>query len=171
MAASRKLSGAALKRRLRSVRLLSVDVDGVLTDGGLYYDEAGRQLRKFNVKDGLGLKAALEAGVEVAIVSASRAQAIRHRAKDLGVRHVILGSEDKVGAIRKLGRDLGIDLADAAHVGDDANDLPVFAAVGLALTVADASAEARARADFVIPVKGGDGAVRALCDLLVAAKS
>ena len=171
MAASKKLSGATLKRRLAAVRLLSVDVDGVLTDGGLYFDEAGRQLRKFNVKDGLGLKRAMQAGIEVALVTAANAQAIRHRANDLGIRHLVMGSEDKIGAIRKLGRELGIDLAAAAHIGDDANDLPVFATVGLAVTVADASTEAKARAHLIIPVNGGNGAVRALCDLLVAAKS
>lgn len=171
MAASKKLSGAALKRRLAAVKLLSVDVDGVLTDGGLYFDEAGRQLRKFNVKDGLGLKRAMQAGVEVAIVTASSAQAIRHRAQDLGIRHLVMGSEDKVGAIRKLSQELGIDLKAAAHIGDDANDLPVFATIGLAVTVADGSTEAKARAHYIVPVNGGYGAVRALCDLLVAAKS
>ncbi len=165
------LSRPDLVKRLGAVKLLSVDVDGVLTDGGLYFTEDGRQLRKFSVRDGVGMKRALEAGVELAIVSASAAPSIRHRGEILGVRHVFTGVEDKLAVISGLCRDLGIGLADVAHVGDDLNDLPLLEAVGCPLSVADAVPEVRQAALFVTEKGGGGGAVREICDLVVEART
>ena len=165
----RLLSGAALAERLKGVKLLSLDVDGVLTDGGLYYTDDGRQLRKFNVKDGIGLQRVRAAGVEVVLISAAKAPAIRRRGESLGLGHVLVGCEDKLAALEKTCEELGLDLVDGAHMGDDLNDLAVLEAVGLPLSVADAVPEARAAAAYVTSRRGGDGAVREICDLIVAA--
>jgi 3-deoxy-D-manno-octulosonate 8-phosphate phosphatase (KDO 8-P phosphatase) len=165
-----KLSLAELRERLADIRLLSLDVDGVLTDGGLYYTEDGGELRKFNVKDGMGIKLVLGAGVEVGIISASVAPAIRQRAERLGVTHVYTGVESKRAALDEMCGRLGIGLDRVAHMGDDVNDLPVFEAVGLAISVADGHAAARERAAFVTGRPGGAGCVREICDLLLEAR-
>ena len=164
----RKLTAAALKRRLRSIRFLSLDVDGVLTDGGLYYGDNGTVARKFNVQDGVGIKRVLALGIEVAFVSAGTTQSIHLRARTLGVRHVLSGVADKHAEVEKLCRKLGVPLAAVAHVGDDLNDLPLLKAVGLPLAVPNAVPEARASAHYVTRRCGGEGAVREVCDLLAA---
>ena len=164
-----QLSRAALVERLKGVKLLSLDVDGVLTDGGLYYTDDGQQLRKFNVKDGMGLQRVQAVGVEVAVISAAKAPAILRRGESLGLRHVLVDRDDKLAALLEVCGELGIDLADAAHMGDDLNDLAVLEAVGLPLSVADAVPETRAAAAYVTERRGGDGAVREICDLMVAA--
>ncbi len=166
-----ELARPDLVEPLGAVKLLSVDVDGVLTDGGLYVTDDGRQSRKFNVRDGVGMKRVLAAGFELAIVSASAAPSIRHRGEILGVRHVFIGVEDKLVVISGLCRDLGIGLADVAHVGDDLNDLPLLRAVGCPLSVADAVPEVRQAAVFVTKNGGGAGAVREICDLVVEARA
>ncbi len=165
------LAGDALDARLRSVALLSLDVDGVLTDGGLYYAEDGTELRRFNVKDGMGLKRLRASGVEVAILTASTTPAIRHRADRLGIVHCHLGATDKLTVLETLGRDLGVGLDRIAHMGDDLNDLPILTRVGCPLTVADAVPEVIEAACFVTRRGGGQGAVRELCDLIVTART
>lgn len=165
-----KLSRPELLARLRGIKLLSLDVDGVLTDGGLYYAEDGHQLRKFNVKDGMGMKLAMGVGVEVAIISASVTPCILKRGEDLGIRNIHLGAEDKLEKLKEICAKLGIALTQVAHMGDDLNDIPVLKAVGCALTVADAVGAVRDLADFVTEKGGGAGAVREICDLLVEAK-
>ncbi len=162
---------AGLLKRLGKVRLLSVDVDGVLTDGGLYYTEDGRLLRKFNVKDGMGLKRLRESGIEVAVISAGAAPTILKRGQDLGLEHVFSGVEDKLATLSALCKELGIDLAEVAHVGDDVNDLALMRAVGCPLTVADAVPEAHEAALMTTDRKGGAGAVREICDLLMKARA
>lgn len=166
-----KLTAAALKQRLGSIRFLSLDVDGVLTDGGLYYGDNGTVARKFNVQDGVGIKRVLALGIEVAFVSAGTTQSIHLRARTLGVRHVLSGVTDKHAEVEKLCRKLGVPLAAVAHVGDDLNDLPLLKAVGLALTVPNAVPEARAFAHYVTRRPGGEGAVREVCDLLAAGEN
>jgi 3-deoxy-D-manno-octulosonate 8-phosphate phosphatase (KDO 8-P phosphatase) len=161
----RKLGIAALKRRLEGVRLLALDVDGVLTDGGVYYGENGTVSRKFNVRDGVGIQKVLRRGVEVAFVSAGTTRSIHYRARTLGVRHVLTGVADKRAEVEKLCRKLKVPMAAVAHVGDDLNDLPLLAAVGTPLTVADAAPEIRAAALYVTRRQGGAGAVREICDL------
>ena len=162
-------SQAAIKRRLADIRLLSLDVDGVLTDGGLYYGDDGTIARKFNVRDGVGVKRVLALGIEVAFVSAGTTRSIHHRARTLGVRHVMSGVADKRAEVARLCRKLGLTLAAVAHVGDDLNDLPLLKAVGLALSVPGAVPDVRAAAYYVTRRNGGDGAVREICDLIAAA--
>ncbi|MEE8394392.1 MAG: HAD hydrolase family protein [Rhodospirillales bacterium] len=165
-----KLSRSQLAQRLASIKLLSLDVDGVLTDGGLYYSDDGRQLRKFNVKDGLGIQRAMEAGLEVAMVSAGSMPTINQRAETLGVRHVFTGVSDKLETVRGLCRELGIGLNEAAHMGDDLTDLGLMESVGCPITVLDAVAEVIEVSAYVTERPGGGGAVREICDLLVASR-
>ncbi|MDP6604145.1 MAG: HAD hydrolase family protein [Rhodospirillales bacterium] len=166
-----KLTRSQLMRRLARVELLALDVDGVLTDGGVYYAEDGRQLRKFDVKDGVGMQSVQAAGIQLAIVTASKAPAIRHRAKVLGVDHVFIGVGDKLRTVTALCGDLGIGLDQVAYAGDDVNDAGVLGAVGAPMTVADAATQAKAAAAYVTERNGGAGAVREICELLIAART
>jgi len=160
-----------LLKHLRETRLLSLDVDGVLTDGGVYYAEDGTRMHRFNVLDGVGIKRVQVAGIEVAIITAGASEAVRHRAHYLGVRYVFIGIEDKLAILSDLCGGLGIDLTQVAHVGDDLNDLPVLEAVGLPLTVPGAVPEVRHRTLYITKKEGGSGAVREICDLIVAARA
>lgn len=152
------------------VRLLALDVDGVLTDGGLYFSAEGVELKRFDVKDGFGLQRLMESGVQIAIVSAGRAEVTRHRARVLGITHVLVEVADKLLALKGLCRELGLGLDLVAYAGDDLNDLPVLRAVGVSFAVADAIATVRATAAYVTQATGGRGAVREICDLLLAAR-
>jgi 3-deoxy-D-manno-octulosonate 8-phosphate phosphatase (KDO 8-P phosphatase) len=152
------------------IALLILDVDGVLTDGCLYYSARGEVLKVFDVKDGYGIKRLLEAGVTVAIISGRKSAMVSRRARDLGIRHVYQGSADKLPIFERLRKRLKLDAAACAVVGDDLPDVPVMRAAGLAFAVADAHPAAIQAADMVTPQTGGRGAVRAICDLLVAAR-
>jgi 3-deoxy-D-manno-octulosonate 8-phosphate phosphatase (KDO 8-P phosphatase) len=154
--------------RLSGIKLLSLDTDGVLTDGGLYYTDDGEELRKFNVKDGLGIQRVQASGVKVAIITASSTPSIAHRGRRLGVDYVFLDCADKLITLVGICDEMGIDLNQVGHVGDDLNDLPVFNAVGCPMTVVDATDEALSSALFVTKKRGGDGAVREICDLIVS---
>lgn len=161
------VSPAAFRVRLAKVKLLSLDTDGVLTDGGLYYTDAGDELRKFNVKDGLGIRRIQAAGVAVAVITASASPAIEHRARYLGVEHVHLEVGDKLQVLTGICDELGYPLEAVAHMGDDLNDVPVFREVGVPITVADAHDAAKAEACWITGLGGGQGAVREICDLIV----
>jgi 3-deoxy-D-manno-octulosonate 8-phosphate phosphatase (KDO 8-P phosphatase) len=145
-------------------------VDGVLTDGRLYYGAQGEPLQCFNIKDGQGLTALAHAGVGIAILSGRRSRAVARRCRDLGIRHVVQGSRDKLRDFRTLAAKLGVSAAQCAYVGDDAPDVPLLRAVGVAFAVADAHPSARAAAHHVTRVAGGCGAVREVCDRLLAAQ-
>lgn len=166
-----KLTAHETELRLANIKLLSLDVDGVMTDGGLYYTDEGVQFRKFNVKDGLGIKRAIKAGVQVCIISASKQLSTIERAEHLGIAHVRIGAEDKLAALREIAGGLGVDLQEVAHMGDDLTDVALMGHVGLSLTVADAVDEAIAAARYVASKPGGAGAVREICDMLVRGRS
>jgi len=165
-----KLTRAELSEALKGIKLVSLDVDGVLTDGGLYYAEDGTELRRFNVKDGMGIKLAQAAGIEFAIISASVTPAIEHRAKRLGIDHVHIGCKSKVETLQGICTQLNIAPDAIAHMGDDLNDLPIFELVGLALAPADAAASVCTAASYVTEKSGGQGCVREICDLAVTAR-
>lgn len=166
--ASRKShSDAEIFRLLSQVKLLCLDVDGVLTDGGLYYSDDGRVQRKYNVKDGVGIKRVMETGVQVAIISAGASGSIPERAATLGIEHVFTGEDNKLGVLEKLCEKLGIGLHEVAHIGDDLNDIPVLEAIGCPIAVADAQPETWAAAQIITEKNGGHGAVREICDTLV----
>jgi 3-deoxy-D-manno-octulosonate 8-phosphate phosphatase (KDO 8-P phosphatase) len=155
---------------LRRVRLLVLDVDGVLTDGRLFYGPKGESLKAFHVRDGFGIKQAANAGVTVAILSGRKSAAVASRARELGIRHVVQGASDKLVALRKLAKSRGVSLEECACVGDDTPDAPILEAAGLGIAVADAHPDALAAANLVTTRTGGHGAVREVCDWLVAAR-
>lgn len=158
----------AVRAALSRVRLLSCDVDGVLTDGGLYYTEAGDVMRKYNVKDGMGLELLRQAGFELCIISASQTPAIAARGSKLKISHTYTGVDDKLATLKAVCAELGLSLDQVAHIADDVNDLPVLRAVGCPLTVADAMDAVKAVALYKTEKNGGEGAVREVCDLLLS---
>ena len=135
---SSKPTPAASLPVLARIKLLSVDVDGVLTDGGIFYTDDGNTFRKFNAKDGMGLVMLRRAGIMVTIISAGAPGAIEHRAKRLGIEHVYTDVHDKLTFFQDLAQKLDIDMSDTAHMGDDVNDLPLMRAAGIGITTADA---------------------------------
>ena len=161
---------AALLARAREIRLLTCDVDGVLTDGRIYVSHDGHEYKAFSVLDGVGLKRIAQIGVVIAWLSGSKAPAINHRARALGIERVMLGADDKLARWQALLNELGLSPAQCAHIGDDIPDLPLLARCGLAATVPHAPDEVKAKAHYVTVREGGAGAVRDVCDLLLAAK-
>lgn len=152
------------------IALLVLDVDGVLTDGRLYFGARGEVLKVFDVRDGLGIKLLMKAGVQVAIITGRRSAAVASRAKELGIRYVFQGAVEKLPVFERLRKKLKIDAANCACVGDDVVDVPIMRAAGLAFAPADAHPEALKAADMATPNAGGRGAVRDICDLLIAAR-
>jgi 3-deoxy-D-manno-octulosonate 8-phosphate phosphatase (KDO 8-P phosphatase) len=163
------MTADALLHRARGIRLLTCDVDGVLTDGSIYIDAAGQEMKAFNSLDGVGTKMLIRAGIEVAWITGSSAPAVLHRARALGVKRIAQGAEDKLTAWDALVRELGLPTTACAHIGDDLPDVPVFNRCGLAVAVPHAPPIVRARAHFVTERDGGRGAVRELCELILAA--
>jgi 3-deoxy-D-manno-octulosonate 8-phosphate phosphatase (KDO 8-P phosphatase) len=160
----------ALDPRARGIRLLTCDVDGVLTDGSIFVGDDGREMKAFSVLDGVGLKMLMRAGVTVAWITGSNAPAVAHRARALGVQRILQGAEDKMTPWEGLRSELGLPAAACAHIGDDLPDVPVFARCGFAVTVPHAPAVVRAQAHWVTARDGGKGAVRELCELILSAQ-
>lgn len=158
------------EQRAARVRLLALDVDGVLTDGRIYYGNSGEELKAFDIKDGLGIKLLQNAGVKVAIITGRNSDIVARRAKELGIEDVIQGREDKRVALHELSERSGIALEDCAYMGDDLPDLGAIKAAGLGMTVADAGAEVSAAADWCSSRDGGHGAVREACAFILAAR-
>jgi 3-deoxy-D-manno-octulosonate 8-phosphate phosphatase (KDO 8-P phosphatase) len=156
---------------LGRVELLVLDVDGVLTDGRLYFSPRGETLKVFHVRDGHGIKLLMRSGVHVAVVSGRRSAAVSARMRELGVRHVSQACPDKVRALEELTRRLGVDPLTTACLVDDTPDLPLMAAVGFAGAVADAHPLVKSAAHWVSGRPGGQGAVRELCDALLRARA
>jgi 3-deoxy-D-manno-octulosonate 8-phosphate phosphatase (KDO 8-P phosphatase) len=154
-----------------SIRLLVLDVDGVLTDGRLYFGARGEALKAFHVRDGVGLKLLQQAGLTVAVISGRRSRMVAARCRELGVRHVRQGVGDKLAALRQLCARLKLTPAACACVGDDLPDVPLMRAAALSFAVADAHRSARRVADVVTRLRGGQGAVREVCDHLLALKA
>lgn len=156
-----------LQARLQQVRILVMDVDGVLTDGSIVLDHQGREIKRFNARDGHGLKLLGQAGIQTAIITSRSSEAVAQRAHELGLNHVYQGSHDKRLAYAELKLATGLDDAQVAYMGDDILDLPVMAQVGLAAAPGDAHAEVLERAHYVAAEGGGRGAVRALAELIL----
>ena len=159
-----------LQRRLRKVQLLVLDVDGVLTDGGLWFSGDGQLIKRFDVRDGLGIRLLQQAGLEIALLSGGQGGATEVRARQLGIRHCLVGIKDKPAALTALQAELGVTATGTAFVGDDLNDLAVRPVVGLLLAPADACQAVRRRADAVLNQPGGHGAVRELAERLLRAR-
>ena len=159
-----------LQRRLRDVQLLVLDVDGVLTDGGLWFSGDGQLIKRFDVRDGLGIRLLQQAGLEIALLSGGQGGATEVRARQLGIRHCLVGIKDTPAALTALQAELGVTAAGTAFVGDDLNDLAVRPVVGLLFAPADACRAVRGGADAVLNRRGGYGAVRELAERLLQAR-
>ncbi len=160
----------ALKDKAQRIRLVVFDVDGVFTDGRLYYSEHDEEVKAFHVRDGYGVKRLLETGIEVAIISGRNCGAVTRRMEELGVSRIYQGCVDKVPVLLQLMKDTGVGPAAVAYVGDDLPDAAAMARVGLSIAVADAHPRLRMRATYKTRLPGGHGAVREVCDLILDAQ-
>ena len=154
-------------KQLRRIKLLVLDVDGVLTDGGLWFDDNGQLIKRFDVRDGLGIRLLQQAGIEIAFLSGGHGGATEVRARQLGIQHCLVGIKDKPEALLRLQQQLGNAMAETAFVGDDLNDLAVRPVCGLLIAPADACAPVRRRAHAVLQNKGGHGAIRELAERIL----
>ena len=168
-AAPKKLS-RSLQAALGKVRMLAMDVDGVLTDAGMYYSESGDELKKFNTRDGMGIKMLQAAGIITAFITKENTAIVERRGKKLAVPEVHQGIDDKLTDLTRLVRKHGLMLAQIAYIGDDVNDLEALQAVGFSAAPADAMPIVIQAVHYVCAKKGGEGAVRELADLILAAR-
>ena len=166
-----RLTSTNTPAEFANIKLLCCDCDGVMTDGGLYYDATGHVMAKFQVLDGLGLKRLEEAGTPTCLITMSKTGAIDKRAEVLGMAHCFTGCRDKLTTITRLCEELGITLGEVAHIADDINDLELLGAVGFPVTVPNAVDEVKAVCRYITARVGGSGAVRDLCDAILRAKA
>ncbi len=169
-AAQGKKNYEELREALAQIRLLALDVDGVLTDGAINIGAEGEIFKGFNAKDGLGISAALRNELQVAIITGRKSEIIHNRCRELGITLLGEGIKDKRAALAELSASLGFTKVQTAYMGDDLNDLPAFAAAGLAFAPSDASMEVLALADIVTKAQGGRGAVREAITMILAAQ-
>ena len=156
--------------RAARVRLMIFDVDGVLTDGTLYFSGRGEELKAFNIRDGLGMKMLARTGVHLAIISGRRSPALEQRAENLGIDFLYQGIDDKLAAFGELTARLGLSDAECGFLGDDLIDLPILSRCGFAASVADGAPEVVSRVHYVTRAAGGRGAAREVCELLMRAQ-
>ena len=155
--------------KLKDIRLLLLDVDGVLTDGSIIYNDRGSETKEFNAKDGFGLRMAMQAGVKVGLVTGRTSKALHTRCRDLGITIVYDGVQQKERLLDEIAAQTGVRAENTAFVGDDLPDLPIMRRVGLSVAVADAHERVRKHADWTTSAAGGRGAVREVCDALLRA--
>lgn len=156
--------------RLRPIKLLLLDVDGVLTDGGIYYGESGEEMKRFDIQDGYGLVKLQKAGVAVAILTGRYSRLVDRRAKELGISEVYQNVENKAEAYAAIKTRLGLKDREIAYVGDDEPDIPVLTQVGFSAAPANAAASVRKATAYVCRHRGGEGAVREIVDMLLDAR-
>lgn len=156
--------------RAAKINLVLFDVDGVLTDGALFFGDDGQEYKAFNSRDGLGMRLLQNTGVEIGIITGRSSQVVEHRARNLGLTHVFQGCEDKRVAYDELARKLGLAPEAIAFCGDDVVDLPIMLNVGLAIAPLDAHYLAKRHAHWITPSGGGRGAARDLCEMVMAAQ-
>ncbi|MBA3563876.1 MAG: 3-deoxy-manno-octulosonate-8-phosphatase KdsC [Gammaproteobacteria bacterium] len=162
---------ASLEERAAGIRLVVFDIDGVFTDGRLSFGADGSEVKTFFVRDGYGVKALRSAGIEVAVISGRRSETVSRRMRELGVAHVFQGDDDKLPIYSALIDKLGLAREQVAYVGDDVPDLPVLRQAGLPIAVADAHPDLQHAVAWTTPSRGGRGAVRDVCDLLLQARA
>lgn len=158
-----------IENKLKRIKLLLLDVDGVLTDGGIIYDDNKVETKAFNVKDGLGLRLLMDNGVQVGIVTGRVSSSLQHRCENLGITIIFDGIHDKAEALEKIMTETGAIAEEIAFVGDDLPDIPIMKQVGLSAAVADAHEKVRENADMVTSARGGGGAVREVCEAILKA--
>ena len=161
----------AFRAVLRQIRLLATDVDGVLTDAGMYYSENGDEWKKFNTRDGMGLKLLQKAGLITAIVTQERTKLVARRAEKLAIPELHQGIMDKLPVIRAMAERYGLTLRQVAYIGDDINDLETLTAVGWSASPADGMPVVRSAVDYVCEKKGGEGAVREIVEMILEAQA
>lgn len=161
---------ATLRDKARAVRLLALDVDGILTDGKLYFHADGSESKAFNTLDGHGIKMLQASGVKVALITGRRSSMVEQRAKALGISTLYQGREDKLNALKEVRENMKLEWGQIAYCGDDLPDLAAIRAAGLGVTVPDAPEYIQQYADFCTARKGGQGAVREICDLIMHAQ-
>lgn len=160
-----------LDERLQQIQLILSDVDGVLTDGGITYDNQGIESKSFHVRDGLGIKLWQRTGHKFGIITARSSHIVKLRMAELGVETVRQGSQDKLPVGLQLIRDMGLEPNQVCYVGDDLSDLPLLARVGLAVSVADGVAEVRSMAHVTTKLSGGQGAIRELVEMILKSQN
>lgn len=163
----KKISAKELLAKAARIKMLILDVDGVMTDGGIIFDNHDNEFKVFNVRDGHGIKMLQKAGISVGIITGRESKVVARRAKDLGIKEVHQGFKVKADALAKIFKKHGLKKDEVAFVGDDVVDIPVFTRVGLAIAVSDAVAEAKAAAHHITKNSGGRGAVREVCELIL----
>ena len=156
--------------KLKHIKLLILDVDGVLTDGGIIYNDNGVETKIFNVKDGLGIKLLMQAGINLCIATGRRSNALYNRCKNLGIEHIFDGADDKAAILDLILDRTGVSAEQVAFIGDDLPDLALMKKVGLSIAVADAHKTVLKNADMVTSAKGGNGAVREVCEAILKAQ-
>ena len=159
-----------IEDRAAEIRLLLLDVDGVMTDGHIVLTDGGEEIKSFHVRDGLGLKLLMDAGVDVAIMTGRTSKVVLNRTKEIGIEEVHQGVSDKAALLTSLMRRKGLDRNQICAMGDDLPDLPMLRAAGIAVAVADAAAEVREAAAVVTKNRGGTGAVREICEMILKAR-
>ena len=159
-----------LRERMRRLKMLLLDVDGVLTDGGLYYTEGGEQIKRFCVRDGLGIKLLQQAGIEVAFVTGLKSNMVEQRAASLGIVEVAQGAMVKEPVVEAMLKRRGLKWEEVGYIGDDLIDVPVMRLTGFAAAVADAEPLTKKCAHYVTRLPGGRGAVREVCNMILAAR-
>lgn len=156
---------------MEQIRIVATDVDGVLTDAGMYYSESGDEWKKFNTRDGMGIKLLQKAGFVTAIVTQERTKLVARRAEKLAIPELHQGVMDKLALLRELVARHGLSLSQVAYIGDDVNDLEALQAVGFSAAPADGMPVIRAAVDYICKKKGGEGCVRELAELLLHART
>ena len=159
-----------VRARARKIKLVAMDVDGVLTDAGMYYTENGDELKKFNTRDGMGVALVREAGLKTAILTRENTRMVERRGAKMRIDHVYIGITDKLTCMKNLLEQLGLTLEQVAYIGDDVNDYELLCHVGLAAAVRDASRLPKSVAHLITEAKGGEGAVRELCEIILEAQ-
>ena len=164
------MNPAATHNRLAELRLVAFDVDGVFTDGRFYLSDEGIESKAFNTQDGFGIRQLLDAGIEVAVISGRPSVAVEKRMAELGIKHVFVDARDKIAAFETLIARLGIVDAECAFVGDDIPDLNLLKRVGYSIAVANAVTQVSDLCDYTTVARGGHGAVREVCELVLGAR-
>ena len=155
------------REKLKNIKLLLLDVDGVLTDGKIVYTDSGEQIKAFDVKDGHGLKLLMRSGIEVVLITGRESKVVLHRARDLGIQEVYQKVTNKIEIYEKILKEKNLEDIHVGFVGDDLIDIPVLKRVGFSAAVEDAIPEVKEIVDYVTIKKGGEGAVREVCELLL----
>lgn len=166
-----KRISTAVRNKARAIKLLLLDVDGVLTDGRIILDDRGVETKHFDVRDGQGIVLLMRAGIEVGLITARNSKAVRYRAKELGLRIVRQGIQNKVATYAEIRRQSGLAETQIAYIGDDIGDVKILRRVGLAITVKDGWEELFRSVDYVTEKPGGRGAVREVAELLLKAQN